>query len=65
MLYNSLIITGKLYPHLGRLLWVGGGKLSLLMYLCTVVLASLAYFRWVESPLHRASRRWVQRLLSR
>ena len=60
-----VILYGKLFPLVDGLLWWGGGKASFLLYLIVCLLTSWAYFRWVESPLHHASRELVGRLFSR
>ena len=44
------------------LLWWGGGKVTLLLYVITCLLVSWAYFCWVETPLHLASRKLVAKL---
>lgn len=56
-----VILYGLLFPRLGSLLWVGGGKLSLLLYVSTCIVMSWVYFQLVETPLHQWSRRLVTR----
>ncbi|WP_169457909.1 acyltransferase family protein [Ottowia thiooxydans] len=60
-----VILYGVLFPRLGPLLWVGGGKLSLLVYIGTCLVMSWVYFRLVEIPLHQWSRRLVTRAFHR
>ena len=57
-----VILYGKLFPLVDGLLWWCGGKVTLLLYLLTCLVVSWAYFRWVETPLHRLSRKLVARL---
>lgn len=52
-----VILYGLLFPKIPGLLWIGGGKLSLLVYLVSVVICSLLYFKFIENPLHKISRR--------
>lgn len=54
-----VILYGLLFPRIPGLLWWSGGKLALLSYLLLAVLASWAYFKWVETPLNRLGRRWL------
>lgn len=58
-----VILYGLLFPKIPGLLWIGGGKLSLLVYLVSVVVCSLLYFKFIENPLHKISRKASDRLL--
>ncbi|WP_423457122.1 acyltransferase family protein [Ottowia sp. VDI28] len=60
-----VILYGLLFPRLGGLLWIGGGKLSLLLYVSTCIAMSWVYFRLIEIPLHQWSRWFVTRLFHR
>lgn len=52
-----VILYGLLFPKIPGLLWIGGGKASLTVYLVTTVGFSLIYFKYIENPLHRISRK--------
>lgn len=54
-----VILYGLWFPKIPGLLWIAGGKLSLLSYLLLCIAAAWLYHRWIERPLHR----WTQRLL--
>ena len=58
-----VILYGLLFPKIPGLLWIGGGKLSLAIYLAVTVAISLAYFQWIENPLHKISRRIAEKML--
>ena len=59
-----VVLYGLLFPKIPGLLWVGGGKLSLFVYLVTTVGVSLVYFTYIEQPLHRISRRIPERIFT-
>ena len=59
-----VVLYGLLFPKIPGLLWVGGGKLSLFVYLVTTVGVSLVYFTYIEQPLHRISRRIPEKIFT-
>jgi len=59
-----VILYGLLFPKINGLLWFGGGKLSLAVYLAATVGFSIIYFKLIEYPLHRISRKISEAIFS-